>query len=245
VKLAVGLMLAMLVLAPRAGAADAQSVQPHPGDAISVEGRGNCTLGFLFAGSDRRSYMSTAGHCLVKSDNAGQVWADGTGPIVRTSQGRIGRIAFVEYRVSRETGDNYDFALVRLDRAVRPSSEIRGYGSPTGIYDARSTEPTVLRVYGQGTGVSLIAPAREIVAPHTRHRDHIYAHGALTPGDSGGPVIDIEGRAVGSVLGAGARLGNNHDVQSSSAPNIVGRLSPVLAHAVDRLHIGLRLVLGR
>lgn len=230
-----------VVMASSAGAVT--PAQPHPGDAITVQGRGGCTLGFLLAGSDGEWYMTTAAHCFVGTTPTKRTWAPGAGPAVETAEGRIGTLTFAEYAVSPETGDNYDFALIRIDKAVRPSPEIRTYGAPTGVNDNRSGERSLLRVYGHGTGVSLISPARQVLAPNTRARDHVYAHGPLFQGDSGAPVIDAQGRAVGTVLGAGVRTAS--DPQNTVAPNIIGRLSPVLQHASSSLRTRLALVVNR
>lgn len=237
---AVGAVVAILAIVVSASGVAAAPVQPRPGDAIVVGGGGGCTLGFLFTGSDGGSYMSTAGHCLVGTTRTKRTWPKGAGPAVETEQGRIGRIVFVQFEPSPETGDTYDFALVRLDKGVKGSPEIRQYGSPTGLNQEQSSSRAVLRMYGHGTGVSLVSRARQVVAPNTKNKDHVYAHGPLFQGDSGAPVIDEQGQAVGTVLGAGARVGSS-DPQNDVAPNIIGRLSPVLRNATSALRVRLRL----
>lgn len=230
--------LAVSLTAPHAAAGP---VQPHPGDEIVVEGGGTCTLGFLFAGSDGGSYMSTAGHCVDGEQSSQRTWGKGAGPAVSTSEGRIGRVVFAENEKAPEVRDDYDFALVRLDPGVRGSAEIRSLGVPTGINDEQTGDPQILRVYGHGVAVSTVSRERQLVAPSTRNRDHVYAHGPVLFGDSGAPVVDEQGRAVGTVLGAGLRFGSG-DSLSDLSPNIIGRLSPVVDRASRALRLRLALV---
>lgn len=246
-KVRCGLAAAVLLAGGLGASASAAPVQPRPGDLITVEGAdGSCTLGFLFRGSDGAQYMSTAGHCVFgTAQGQPRTWKPGTGPAVTTSQGRIGRIVFAEDRPSPETEDDYDFALIRLDRGVVGSAEIRVLGVPTGINGDRGSSPTRMRTYGH-SAFSLLSPARDVVAPNTRHRDHVYAHGALFLGDSGAPVLDVDGRAVGTVLGGG--LGNvgvglgSVDMPHDGAFNVIGRLGPVVQHAATALRVRLALV---
>src|SRR5258707_14903453 len=61
---------------------------------------GQCTLNFLFLGSDGASYIGTAGHCILGASpfggNVGErVWARGTGPVARDADGNpIGEFAY-------------------------------------------------------------------------------------------------------------------------------------------------------
>lgn len=225
----------------------ADPVTVAPGDAISVAGGGGCTLGFLFTGSDRTSYMSTAGHCLLGVTEAKKTWRPGAGPAVTTSAGQIGRLVFAEYLpAGEEDADYYDFALIRLDRGVRATAALPSFGAPTGFNDSLADEPTVLHTYGQGTGVSAASPERDLLTTTLKRPDHVYAHGALAPGDSGAPVLDDDGKAVGTVLGAGGmpiRAGiGAPSVGHDGAANRIGRLKPVVAHAATALRLRFALV---
>ena len=241
---------ALLLMGGLSTAAVADGPRPHPGDLITVSGgAGSCTLGFLFAGSDGVAYMSTAGHCLFgEAQGRPRTWKPGRGPAVTTAEGQIGRLVFAEDRESTETSDDYDFALIRLDKGVQPSAEIRGIGTPTGMNSERGTSPVTLRLYGHSV-FGTVSPEREILAPNTRHQDHVYAHGAVFQGDSGAPVVDAEGRAVGTLLGGGAgRVGvglGSVDTPHDGAFNIVGRLGPVVQHASSALRLRLSLVQQR
>lgn len=229
-------------------AAVADAVAVAPGDAVTVAGAGGgCTLGFLFTGSDRASYMTTAGHCLLGAAETRKTWRPGAGPEATTAAGRIGQVVFAEnIPAGAEDADYYDFALIRLDKGVRASAALPFFGVPTGLNDSVADAPAVLHTYGQGTGISAVSPQRDLVASTLRRTDHVYAHGVLTPGDSGAPVVDEDGRAVGTVLGAGGmpvRAGiGAPSVGHDGAANRIGRLKPVLAHASAALRLRFALV---
>src|SRR4051812_47051786 len=61
---------------------------------------GQCTLNFLFTGSDGQRYIGTAGHCILGESPVGgdvgeQSWAAGTGPVATDADGnRIGEFAY-------------------------------------------------------------------------------------------------------------------------------------------------------
>src|SRR5205807_10381748 len=71
----------------------------RPG-AIVFSDVGQCTLNFLFQGSDGSRYIGTAGHCILGTSPFGgdvgeMAWAPGTGPVARDSEGNpIGEFAY-------------------------------------------------------------------------------------------------------------------------------------------------------
>lgn len=250
-RVALGLASALVALCVTAPAAIADPVTADPGDLVSIAGGGGgCTLGFLFTGSDRASYMSTAGHCLLGQTETKKRWRPGAGPVATTSRGQIGRVVFAENLPTANVDeDYYDFALIRLDKGVRGSAAIPTYGAPTGTNDSLTDSPALLRVYGQGTGVNAVSPARDLLTRTLKRPGHVYAHGATLFGDSGAPVLDADGKAIGTVLGAGGipygvGIGGptlGHD----GALNRIGRLKPVLAHASAALRLRFSLVTAR
>lgn len=248
VRVALGLAGALTAVCVGGSAAVAAPPTAAPGDAVTIAGGGGgCTLGFLFTGSDRASYMSTAGHCLLGATETKKSWRLGAGPVATTSQGQIGRAVFAEYLpTANEDQDHYDFVLIRLDKGVRASAVLPTLGAPTGSNDSLSDSPALLRVYGQGAGVGLVAPARDLLTSTLKRPGHIYAHGAVLFGDSGAPVLDADGKAIGSVLGAGGipyGIGvGAPTVGHDGALNRIGRLKPVLAHASAALRLRLSLV---
>jgi hypothetical protein len=241
---------------PAALAAPAR-LAPQPGDAISVTDGGGCTLGFLFKGSDGASYASTAGHCTLNTTIPGdqrRTWPTGKGPVVAltgnpdgssTATGAIGRVVFAEFVQSPSQDDWYDFSLIRLDRGVTPNPRVRGVGGPTYIDDQRTDSPTILYFYGQGDVFGTVQPQRQLVANTMHDPDHVYANGAAIFGDSGAPVVDGDGGAVGLILGAGGNsIGvgvGSVDMGHDEAVNRILRLKPVLAQAAAALHLTLKL----
>src|SRR5436190_18285632 len=173
----------------------------RPG-AIVLSDVGQCTLNFLFVGSDGSRYIGTAGHCILGTSPFGgdvgeMAWAPGTGPVARDSEGNpIGEFAYAILQ------DPKDFSLIRLDPLVEASAAMCHFGGPTAVNDDLPglTEPVVLNWFGNGVGVGLVLPARSGVAMGMPSPDHGFADGAAAPGDSGSGVISSDGRAVGVLV---------------------------------------------
>src|SRR2546429_937676 len=166
---------------------------------------GQCTLNFLFQGSDGSRYIGTAGHCILGTSPFGgdvgeMAWDPGTGPAASDADGnRIGEFAYAILQ------DPKDFSLIRLDPFVEASAAMCHFGGPTAVNDDRPGlfEPVVLNWFGNGVGVGLVLPARSAVAMGMPSPDHVFADGAAAPGDSGSGVISSDGRAVGVLVTGG------------------------------------------
>ncbi|MEA2932229.1 MAG: hypothetical protein QOI56_1014, partial [Actinomycetota bacterium] len=79
-------LIATATVAALAGAGACPGVRPG---AVVLTPVGQCTLNFLWRGSDGRSYIGTAGHCLLEgADQTQVVFAPGDGPPARDSAGR-------------------------------------------------------------------------------------------------------------------------------------------------------------
>src|SRR2546429_1371590 len=176
----------------------------RPG-AIVLTDVGQCTLNFLFQGSDGSRYIGTAGHCILGTSPFGgdvgeMAWAPGTGPVARDSEGNpIGEFAYAILQ------DPKDFSLIRLDPLVEASAAMCHFGGPTPGHDDRPRpfEPVVVNWFCNGVGVGLVLPARSAVAMGMPSPDHVFADGAAAPGDSGSGVISSDGRAVGVLVTVG------------------------------------------
>src|SRR5437867_7728859 len=176
----------------------------RPG-AIVLTDVGQCTLNFLFQGSDGSRYIGTAGHCILGTSPFGgdvgeMAWASGTGPVARDADGNpIGEFAYAILQ------DPKDFSLIRLDPQVQASAGMCHFGGPTAVNDDRPglTEPVVLNWFGNGVGVGAVLPARSALAAGMPSPDHVFAQGAAVPGDSGSGVISSDGRAVGVLVTVG------------------------------------------
>ena len=211
----------------------------------------DCTLNFLFRAADGTRYIGTAGHCSDAGDeytfdNHGnarieKVWARGTGPVAMDPAGRrFGEFAYVV------KDDPKDFALIRIDPGVPASPEMCHFGAPNGFYSTDTARALSLRYYGNGQGISDVAPARSAVAVGTPDPDHLYAAGLAAPGDSGAGVITTDGLAVGVVVTTGYQVGAAGPPVSAHGVNIgtmgITRLGPQLARASKKLGVALDLV---
>ncbi|HEX6380600.1 MAG TPA: hypothetical protein VF180_05115 [Acidimicrobiia bacterium] len=230
---------------------------------------GDCTMNFLFRASDGTRYIGTAGHCadlgddntFENSDNAGngrieRIWPWGKGPVANDVGGqRIGEFVYAIVYAPK------DFALIRLDPDVQASPEMCHFGTPRGVYSTTEAADAAvfLRYYGNGTGVSDVAPARTAVALGTPNPDHVFAAGLALPGDSGAGVMTADGLAVGVLVTTGVsglaveRDDNNRLPAPSDLPEAnekgvdfgtmgITRLGPQLARATEKLGVTLQLI---
>ena len=202
---------------------------------------GVCTLNFLFRGADGRSYIGTAGHCIIgeDEDTRERKWEPGSGPVASDSQGnRIGEFAYAVL------DDTKDFALIRLDPddAERASPQMCHFGGPTGTNAASTATPTLLHHYGNGLLVGNVLPARSALALGMPDPDHVLVTGAAVPGDSGSGIISADGRAVGVIVALGIGLGDVGTGGVDAGPVIVTRIAPQQARAQDQLGTELDLV---
>jgi hypothetical protein len=229
---------------------------------------GDCTMNFLFRASDGSRYIGTAGHCadlgddntFEDSDTAGngrieRIWPWGNGPVANDAGGqRIGEFVYAIVYAPK------DFALIRLDPGVPASPEMCHFGTPRGVYSTtEAAEAAVfLRYYGNGTGVSDVAPARTAVALGTPNPDHVFAAGLALPGDSGAGVMTADGLAVGVLVTTGVsglalerdhnRLPAPRDLPEVNEKGVdfgtmgITRLGPQLARASEKLGVTLQLI---
>ena len=212
----------------------------RPG-AIVLTDVGQCTLNFLFQGSDGSRYIGTAGHCILGASpfggDVGEVaWAPGTGPVARDASGNpIGEFAYAILQ------DPKDFSLIRLDPLVEASAAMCDFGGPTAVNDDRPglTELVVLNWFGNGVGVGAVLPARSAVAAGMPSPDHVFAQGAAAPGDSGSGVISSDGRAVGVLVTVGVHTASVGSGGLDAGMIGMTRLTPQLQRAGQVLGVDL------
>jgi hypothetical protein len=214
----------------------------RPGAIVNSE-TGQCTFNFLFNGSDGRRYIGTAGHCILGESPIGgdvgeESWAPGTGPEATDADGnRIGEFAYAILQ------DPKDFALIRLDNGVAASAQMCHFGGPTGTNSDTPglTSPTVLNHFGNGIGIGSVLPARSALALGMPDPDHVFAEGAVVPGDSGSGIISSDGRAVGVIVTTGLHSSSIGSSGIDAGTMGITRLAPQEARAEQVLGVGMSL----
>ncbi len=212
----------------------------RPGAIVNSDA-GQCTFNFLFNGTDGRRYMGTAGHCILGESPIGgdvgeESWAPGTGPEATDADGnRIGEFAYAILQ------DPKDFAVIRLDAGVEASPQMCHFGGPTGTNADQGSAPVVLNHFGNGVGVGSVLPARSALAIGMPDPDHVFATGAVVPGDSGSGIISSDGRAVGVIVTTGLHTGSIGTGGLDAGAMGITRLAPQEARAEQVLGIGLNL----
>jgi hypothetical protein len=202
---------------------------------------GQCTFNFLFQGSDGRRYIGTAGHCILGDDPLGgdageRSWAPGAGPEARDGDGnRIGEFAYAILE------DAKDFAVIRLDPGIAANPQMCHFGGPTGVNTDQGADPVMLHHFGQGVGGGSVLPTRSALAAGIPDADHVYAAGAVVPGDSGSGIISADGRAVGVIVTTGLPTGSVGTGGLDAGSMGVTRLAPQVARAEQVLGHDLHL----
>jgi hypothetical protein len=194
--------VATAVLAASARAALVQPgsiVNPDPSVPYVLQGDQSCTANFMFAGSDGWRYIGTAGHCYFGEDSGDAVFPPGKGaPVYGIGHERIGEFA---HAVRGVDGDR-DYGIVRLDPQTLASPRVCFAGGPTSLDSgAPRSGAFVLNVVGTGTAVNTVAPWRRALATGLTEEGYGDGTGVLGNGDSGAPVMDADGVALGAVIG--------------------------------------------
>lgn len=162
-----------------------------------------CTLNFVFRGRswdpvleetvEEGLFIGTAGHCVFDDESPGVVWDEGAGPVAEDSEGQ--RFGEVAYAIDLE---ELDFALIRIDddREDEVIAALCHFGGPTGTATEAMAFGDLAHHFGQGLGYGDTVPGRSASATFASAAQQSF-NGLAIFGDSGSPVIDAEGRAVG------------------------------------------------
>lgn len=150
-----------------------------------------CTLNFVFGSDSGPLYIGTAGHCTKVGDEVTMVEAPGVLVKIGTTV------------KSRDNGVGDDFALIRIDKAMRdrvnPSMAV--VGGPTGAREPAVGDAVFHVGHGAliGTGGTPRAGLVTYSGPGERKGRAFVWTGVAAPGDSGSGVRSIGGDAVGNL----------------------------------------------
>ncbi len=99
------------------------------------------------------------------------------------------------------------------------------------------TTTSTLHFYGEGDGIGMVAPGRDLIGRGWPDPEVVYANGPATFGDSGAGIITDDGRALGLVSGAGG-----NDVTTDPAETVrINRFAGRIRAASDALSVALEL----
>jgi hypothetical protein len=189
---------------PAAGAAPT-SAAPVIQPGVSLDFGGSfCTANWVYDGANGAVYIGAARHCT--NQTVGQVVYLATGSL-GTDVERIGTVAY--------WGANLDYSLVQLDPGVLGQVQVTMAGHPTiptGVATpADVAQGDLVQFSGHGVGVDATTATQQQrvgVFMYFDGQGNYVTVGAVTPGDSGGPVGDITdgNRALGIVDTVGINL---------------------------------------
>lgn len=157
---------------------------------------GGCTSNFVFSSPDNRTlYLGTAGHCVADVE-------EGDSVVIRGGEVE-GTLAFAS------SGDGLDFALVELpDQArgtVHPS--VLELGGPSGLAESVQQGDRVF-VFGNSpyrdpTPADDLDAREGYAVEGTNRTTEYHLYNPTVGGDSGSPVLTVDGRALASHANTG------------------------------------------
>lgn len=259
--LAAALLLAASALGPVPAASAATRISWAPADTAAIHpgmsteaGGASCTSNFVFTDKAGAVYIGQAAHCTSPSGDplSGSGCESESSPLGTAvnlgDSGATGTLAYSSWLTMQKVGETdevicraNDFSLVRVPDAavsmVNPSVPV--FGGPVGV----SPDPLAAGepVYGYGRSnlrAGLETPQQGVTIgsepPGWYHVVYLLPPGV--PGDSGGGLINSQGRAVGVLISL-----NTLPPGSNGATD----LSRALAYAQKHSGIkGLKLVPG-
>lgn len=178
-----------------------------------------CTMNFVFTSNETDRYIGTAAHCV---GSVGQ-------SVSLSGEGVIGTVAFTGWAQV----PHHDFALVKVNssKLSRVNPAMCHWGGPTMLAEGYQDEPVLLQHYGHGIGAGSVNQSKARRGIGTAWNDYsFFMATAGTFGDSGSPVMSIDGKALGVLVTIGA-FGNTST-----------RLDVALADASTKMGIPLKLV---
>lgn len=159
----------------------------QPGVSITMGGS-YCTLNWIYDGTGNQAgkvYGGTAAHCVKTVGQTVELSTSSLGDPVLT----LGKVAYID--------GNLDYAFIEIAPANLPYVDpaLKGHPQiPTGVSTTSTAKlGDVIQFSGNGVGFHVLPTTQEqrkgvlVSNDGTQH----YVDGAVTPGDSGGPVADV------------------------------------------------------
>lgn len=143
-----------------------------------------CTFSFILSDSAGNLYTGTAGHCV---SNVGE----------RVGATGVGLFGTVVTRWAL----GVDYALVRVDadKQALVTPELCAWGGPIGADPGGRPANDILLEYGWGFATSATPQTRtRALVQASLNANEVSWYGVGSGGDSGGPIVSVEGYAVGS-----------------------------------------------
>jgi hypothetical protein len=197
----------------------------QPGASLEF-GDSFCTMNWVYDAPLGVVYVGAAGHCTT---GVGQEVDLATGSL-GTPIERIGQVAFV--------GSNLDYCLIRLDAGVLSQVDPSMAGHPdipTGVSTPGSAKRgDLIQFSGHGVGFDVATATQQLrVGVFNFFLDgEQYVLGAVTPGDSGGPVADITdgNKAIGIVDTVGVTISTPNANVGEGGVALYALLADAAAH---------------
>ncbi|MQA62922.1 MAG: hypothetical protein GEU86_15840 [Actinophytocola sp.] len=219
---------ALLASLTIAGIGHAQEAAPiQPGVSIS-SGGGYCTLNWIYDGEGPlagKVYGGTAAHCVTE---VGERISLATGSLGENIQ-EFGSVAYID--------DDLDYAFIEVDAdavgQVNPA--LKGHPAiPTGVSTTETSGTgDVMQFSGNGVGFHLLPLTQEqrVGILHSNDGTQHYVLGAVSPGDSGGPVADVTdgNKAFGLVNTVGAGVVNGLPYAGEGGVSLEGMFADAAA----------------
>ena len=190
--------------------------QIRPGVTVSADGA-QCTSNFLYALNDQTVYLGVAAHCFSFDSNSGIDPCEsrnlpiGFDQVVVENASRPATLVYSSWVAMQQEGETpgsaacvyNDFALVRLhpDDVANIHPAVRSLGGPTSLARGTAAVGDAVVLYGRAPATLDLEPLQvregEIVEVLGGGWSYdVTLDGVVAPGDSGGPVLTGDGRAL-------------------------------------------------
>ena len=191
------------------------STHIRPGVEVVADGS-SCTSNFLYKLNDETVYLGVAAHCFSPDTNRGVDPCDAStlaigSPVQIENAAKPGELAYSSWRAMQEVGESSgseacahnDFALVRLhgDDLGNIHPATMAFGGPTALSAGTASEGEDIFLYGHSPFHGGLRPLEAMNGSIIGVSEGAWAYEVLTDtpaisGDSGGPVLDSQGRAL-------------------------------------------------